>query len=214
MRRLIVAAVLTALVAAGCGKTTSTTVTSALQPPPPAVTPPLKAFRVPSGSMEPGLAVGDHVWIEELTAPPHVGDIVVFHPPTGAEEATGEPKCGPKPHLAADGTSACAEPVPQEASVIYLKRIVAAPGDVISIVEGHVIRNGTREPDAYIRPCAEREAKCNFPTPIKIPADHWFVVGDNRGESDDSRFWGPVDISWIVGRARWCKAIGTGCPGG
>ena len=71
-----------------------------------------------------------------------------------------------------------------------------------SIVEGHVIRNGTREPDRYIRPCANPKApECNFPTPVKIPAGHWFMMGDNRGESDDSRFWGPVPTGWIVGGA-------------
>ena len=177
----------------------------------------VKPYRIPSGSMEPTLAIGQRVLVNRLGmdfGKPHVGEIAVFHPPVGAQETSGAPKCGPAPHVVADGTSACAAPVPAESGVNFIKRIVAGPGDVISIVEGHVIRNGTREPDAYIRTCAEHEAKCNFPTPIKIPPDHWFVVGDNRGESDDSRFWGPVDISWIVGRARWCKAIGTGCPGG
>ena len=43
--------------------------------------------------------------------------------------------------------------------------------------------------------------ECNFPTPIKIPAGHWFMMGDNRGESDDSRFWGPVPTGWIIGEA-------------
>jgi signal peptidase I len=43
--------------------------------------------------------------------------------------------------------------------------------------------------------------ECNFLTPIKIPAGRWFMMGDNRGESDDSRFWGPVPTSWIIGGA-------------
>jgi signal peptidase I len=200
------------LVASGCGKTTITNVT--INPPPPAAAPNVAPVRIPSGSMEPTLSVGDHVWFEELVKPPRVGDIILFHPPTGAQEGNGEPQCGPSPHVVVDGTAACAEPVPSESPVKFIKRIVAGPGDVISIVEGHMIRNGVREPDAYTRPCAERESKCNFPTPIRIPPDHWFVLGDNRGDSDDSRFWGPVEISWILGRARWCKAIGTVCAGG
>ena len=93
------------------------------------------------------------------------------------------------------------EPVPAESRVRFIKRVVAGPGDVISIVEGQLIRDGVREPDSYTRPCAEHESKCNFPTPIKIPADHWFTLGDNRGDSDDSRFWGPVPQNWIIGVA-------------
>jgi signal peptidase I len=83
---------------------------------------------------------------------------------------------------------------------LFIKRIVAGPGDVISISEGHVIRNGRREPDSFIRGCGGA-AECNFPTPIKIASGHWFLLGDNRGESDDSRFWGPVPTSWITGIA-------------
>ena len=57
-----------------------------------------------------------------------------------------------------------------------------------------------REKDSYIRACGA-SPECNFPTPIKIPAGHWFMMGDNRGESDDSRFWGPVPTGWIIGEA-------------
>ena len=84
----------------------------------------------------------------------------------------------------------------------FIKRIVGGPGDVISIVEGHVIRNGVHEKDSYIRPCAvSGSPECNFPKSIRIPAGHWFMMGDNRGESDDSRFWGPVPTAWIIGGA-------------
>jgi len=98
------------------------------------------------------------------------------------------------------GGAACSEPEPEKSSVNFIKRIVAGPGDVISIVDGHVIRNGVREKDSYIRECGT-SPECNFPTPIKIPAGHWFMMGDNRGESDDSRFWGPVPTKWIIGGA-------------
>ena len=103
--------------------------------------------------------------------------------------------------MVVDGAAACAAPVPQEAGVNFIKRIVAGPGDVISISEGHVTRNGIREKDSYTRTCQPRDPRCNFPKPIRIPAGHWFMMGDNRGESDDSRFWGPVPTRWIVGGA-------------
>ena len=66
--------------------------------------------------------------------------------------------------------------------------------------KGTSIRNGKREADSYIRPCPG-VAECNFPVAITVPAGHWFMMGDNRGESDDSRFWGPVPTGWIIGGA-------------
>lgn len=171
----------------------------------------VKPYRIPSGSMEPTLAIGQRVLVNRIGmhfGKPHVGEIAVFHPPEDAQETTGGPaKCGPTPHVVVDGTVACEQPVPTEASVNFIKRIVAGPGDEIYIREGHVFRRAagqrsfTPEKDSYIRPCAEKDPRCNFPTPIRIPADHYFMMGDNRGESDDSRFWGPVPTGWIVGGA-------------
>ena len=80
-----------------------------------------------------------------------------------------------------------------------VKRVVAVPGDRISIKDGHVIRNGVRERDPYIADCGG-ESLCNFRKPVLIPRGEYFMLGDNRGASDDSRFWGPVRKSWIVGR--------------
>ena len=96
---------------------------------------------------------------------------------------------------------ACDLPTPSQSTQTFIKRVVGGPGDRLSIVDGHVIRNGVNEKDSYIRPCAEKDPKCNFPKPIRIPAGHWFMMGDNRGESDDSRFWGPVPRKWIIGGA-------------
>jgi signal peptidase I len=158
----------------------------------------VKPYRIPSGSMEPTLAVGQRVLVNRIGthfSDPHVGEIAVFHPPDGATQEV----CGGGRRVSPGGAP-CAEPVPKEASVNFIKRIVAGPGDTIKIIEGHVIRNGKREPDSYIRPCPG-VSECNFPVPIRVPAGHWFMMGDNRGESDDSRFWGPVPTGWIIGGA-------------
>jgi len=158
----------------------------------------VKPYRIPSGSMEPTLAVGQRVLVNRIGthfSEPHVGEIAVFHPPQGATQEL----CGQGTRIS-PGHAACSVPVPKEAGVNFIKRIVAGPGDTIKIVEGHVIRDGKREKDSYIRPCPG-VAECNFPVPIKIPPGHWFMMGDNRGESDDSRFWGPVPTGWIIGGA-------------
>jgi signal peptidase I len=159
----------------------------------------VKPYRIPSGSMEPTLKVGQRVLVDRLAthfSGPKVGEIVVFHPPKEAEQEV----CGPTPHMVTPGGAPCSQPEPEEASVNFIKRIVAGPGDTLYVKEGHAYVNGKRENDPYIRPCGSG-SECNFPVPIKIPAGHWFMMGDNRGESDDSRFWGPVPTAWIIGQA-------------
>ena len=165
----------------------------------------VKPYRIPSGSMEPTLSIGQRVLVNRIDmdfSEPHVGEIAVFHPPEGAEQQ----ECGPTPHVIRIGLEACSQPIPTEASVNFIKRIVAGPGDEIYVREGHVYRRaaGTsrfvRERDPYIKECGA-SAECNFLTPIKIPAGHWFMMGDNRGDSDDSRYWGPVPTCWIIGQA-------------
>jgi signal peptidase I len=190
-----------ATVLVGCGKSTTVTVNA-----PPAG---LGFYRVPSAGMEPTISEGAHV--RETAASPTVGAIVVLHPPEGAIRQA----CGPAPHVVVrPGGAACAEPEPVESSVKFIKRIVAGPGDEIYITDGHVYRRPNarggfvREPDSYIKPCGQA-AECNFPVPIRIPAGHWFVLGDNRGESDDSRFWGPIPAAWIVGTVRLTTPAGS-----
>jgi signal peptidase I len=156
--------------------------------------------------MVPTLEIGQRVLVNRIgmtLGDPHVGEIVVFHPPQGAEQE----QCGPTRHVVKIGQAACATPVPQQnTSTNFIKRVVGGPGDEIYISEGHVFRKAkgktqfVREKDPYIRDCGAAQ-ECNFRTPIKIPPGHWFMMGDNRGESDDSRFWGPVPTGWIIGGA-------------
>jgi signal peptidase I len=161
----------------------------------------VKPYRIPSGSMEPTLTIGQRVLVNRIGmhfGKPHVGEIIVFHPPVGAVQGL----CGPTPHRVSPGGPACAAPESEHSSVNFIKRLVAGPGDTLYIKEGHAYRNGVREKDSYIAPCSPASLpECNFLTPIKIPPGHWFMMGDNRGHSDDSRFWGPVPTEWIIGDA-------------
>jgi signal peptidase I len=160
----------------------------------------IKPYRIPSGSMEPTLSIGQRVLVDRIGNdffPPAVGDIVVFHPPAGAANQI----CGAKSYSSREP---CPKPTAQEATnTNYIKRVVAGPGDTISIVDGHVWLNGKeqKEPYASFTGCTIEVSDCNYPQAIKIPAGYYFMMGDNRDESDDSRFWGPVPRSWIIGEA-------------
>jgi signal peptidase I len=156
----------------------------------------VKPYQIPSESMEPTLDVGQRVLVNRFlyrATDPDVGDIIVFHPPQGAEQGN---QCG----IQRQSGAACSEPTPEQADVNFIKRIVAGPGDTLAIKDGHPVVNGEIANEDFIRPCRPG-GECNLPTPITIPPDHYFMMGDNRGESDDSRFWGPIPRDWIIGKA-------------
>ena len=149
---------------------------------------PEKLYRVPSGSMEPTLSIGERILIQHIPIPlkllgetfwPKPGWIAVFHPPEGAESQ----ECGPGGHVVKPGGAACDTTRPKSASVQFVKRIVAGPGEEMYVKEGHVYLRAhssepfVRESDSYIRSCGNRP-ECDFPTPIRIPAGP--VVHDGR----------------------------------
>jgi signal peptidase I len=149
--------------------------------------------------MEPTLDVGQRVLVNRFLyhfTDPSPGDIVVFHPPKGWERPPGM-QCGaPK-----SPGSPCGVATRAEADDNFIKRIVAGPGDTLSVRSGHPVVNGVEKTDEpYTRPSPLCDV-CNLPKPITIPPDHYFMMGDNRGESDDSREWGPVPRAWIIGKA-------------
>jgi signal peptidase I len=159
----------------------------------------VKPYRIPSPSMVPTLDIGQRVLTNRLDTSPGLGNVVVFHPPHGADAPEG--LCGSS-NEGQGHSQACDVATQAESAQTFIKRVVGMPGDRIQIIKGHVIRNGKPEKDAYIRPCqTDRPVPCNFPKPITVPPGHYFMMGDNRGESDDSRLWGPVRQGWIIGVA-------------
>ena len=149
--------------------------------------------------MEPAFHAGAVIVFKTEKSAPKIGEVILFYPPHGASEKEYNPMCGPAPHPSPrGGGAACSAPVATPATEKFVKRIVAGPGDVIAIRGGRVTLNGHSEPESFVKPCGTG-AECDFPTPITIPPDHWFVMNDNRGESNDSRSWGPIPTSWIVG---------------
>jgi signal peptidase I len=155
----------------------------------------VKPFRIPSESMEPTLDVGQRVLVNRVAVrlgKPDRGDIMVFKPPRGADDNT----CGAR-H---PSSSACPRPTTQRSSTNFIKRVVAVGGDRLSVKGGRVYINGRRQRESFIRPDSSCGI-CNLPREITIPKGYYFMMGDNRGESADSREWGPIPEKWMIGKA-------------
>ena len=158
----------------------------------------VKPYKIPSGSMIPTLAVHQRILVDRLATHPGLGDVVVFHPPAGALDGA-DGLCGNK-HEGLGNARACDKPYGGASSQTYVKRVVGLPGDHLKIIDGKVFRDGVQERGSYIQPCAT-VSFCRFPTVITVPSGHYYMMGDNRDYSDDSRFWGPIAQSWIIGTA-------------
>ena len=141
----------------------------------------VKPYRIPSASMEDTLLIGDRVLVDRISwrfSQPERGDIVVFHPPS-------------------DGT-------------VLIKRIIGLPNDEISLSGGFVYINGRRLDEPYVRRVDGRQEPSepfsnglpwSLQEPYKMPAGSYFVMGDNRTDSGDSREFGPIKREQFVGRA-------------
>jgi signal peptidase I len=145
----------------------------------------VQTFYIPSGSMEPTLQIGDRILVNKLSYhlhSVHRGDIVVFARPP-AEDCGG-------------------------AEVNDLvKRVIGLPGETIAVSGGYVDINGKRLNETWLP--ASRQGitgegppgnAANLAHPYKIPANNYFVMGDNRMDSCDSRYWGTIPRSLIVGK--------------
>jgi len=139
---------------------------------------------VPTASMERTVLVGDHLLVLKLLYGPNLpftdyrlpqlrtpkpGEIVAFRSPINPSE-------------------------------IYLKRVIAVAGDVVEIHRGVLYVNGVRMPEEYARVRANRRWSWQENiAPERVPNDSLFVLGDNRDNSEDSRYWGPVPVRNVIG---------------
>jgi signal peptidase I len=145
----------------------------------------VQTFYIPSGSMEPTLQIGDRILVDKLAYHLHGvdrGNIVVFKRPANED-------CGGPP--VAD----------------LVKRVIGLPGDTISLKKGRVLIDGKLLNESWL-PAIKQDTTYQGPAgtaynlakPYVIPANHYFMMGDNRGNSCDSRYWGPIPRSLIVGK--------------
>jgi signal peptidase I len=146
----------------------------------------VQTYFIPSSSMYPTLNVGDRIVVDKLSYSLHSvnrGDIVVFSRPPGEN---------------------CGGPVVAD----LVKRVIGLPGETISVTaSGYVSIDGKKLSEKWLPPSDQgvtHPGPAGRPydllRPYKIPAHHYFVMGDNRLKSCDSRWWGPISPSLIVGR--------------
>ena len=126
----------------------------------------LQTFKIPTGSMEPNLLVGDHLIVNKMRfAPITRGDVIVFKFPKDPERD-------------------------------FVKRVIGLPGDVVSERAGYVYVDDRRLAEPYVR-AADRDTQTQ--TWPRLGPRQYFVMGDNRAGSCDSRTWGPVPRSAFIG---------------
>jgi len=155
----------------------------------------VQAFYIPSRSMEPTLEVGDRVVVNRLSyrlGVPQRGQVVVFLRPTGERVAAPDNAVSWVRRAVAQGLGS-APPGNED----LIKRVVAGPGDIVQGSQGRVWLNGSALIEPYLRPGTRTS---DF-GPVRVPPGHYWVMGDNREDSSDSRFFGPIPHSTLVGRA-------------
>lgn len=146
----------------------------------------VQAYRIPSGSMLETLQIGDQLLVNRLAygffvpfkddplitwSTPQRGDVIVFEYPLDPETD-------------------------------FIKRVIGVPGDKISMQDKVLYVNGTRLDEPYVQHVDPGliPRRDNF-GPVEVPPGKYFVMGDNRDDSKDSRFWGFVDFSAVQGKA-------------
>jgi signal peptidase I len=155
----------------------------------------VQAFKIPTGSMENNLLIGDHLLVNKFVFAPTLssiegkllpidpirrGDIVVFK-------------------------------YPEEPDRDFIKRVIGLPGDTIELRNKKVFINGKGLDEPYVHflfPAEEGsdgglndfDVRRNY-GPVTVPADHYFMMGDNRDNSQDSRYWGFLPRSYVKGKA-------------
>lgn len=150
----------------------------------------LQAFKIPSGSMENTLLVGDHIFVNKFIYGYHVpytkGRILAFSTPKRGDIVVFV--------------------FPEDPSKDFIKRVIGTPGDVVEIRNKTVYVNGEPLAEEYTRYADGRNVdgflrgRDNMP-PVRVPPGKLFMMGDNRDRSYDSRFWGFVDMDAVIGKA-------------
>ena len=156
----------------------------------------VQAFKIPTGSMEQNLLIGDHLLVNKF----------VFGPSAG----TAERALLPMKDIARGDVVVFK--YPEEPERDFIKRIIGLPGDQIELRRKRVYVNGQRLDEPYVyyleppdesgtdeASGASRDPRVSY-GPVTVPSGHYFAMGDNRDNSEDSRYWGFLPRDYVKGR--------------
>jgi signal peptidase I len=153
----------------------------------------VQAFKIPTGSMENNLLIGDHLLVNKF----------VFGPTTGAFERGVLPMREPR------RGDVLVFKYPDEPDRDFIKRVIGLPGETLELRAKKIYINGRPLDEPYVHflePAHDAQEITSFDVrerygPVKVPDGQYFVMGDNRDNSQDSRYWGFLPRSYIKGRA-------------
>ena len=158
----------------------------------------VQAFKIPSGSMEPTLLIGDHLLVSKFSYSVHIPNEIPF---TSIQLFSDYHFFSSVPERG----NIVVFKYPEDESKDFIKRVVGLPGETIQVIRQRVYINDKllKEPYAHhSEPPSSLSPRDNM-APLRIPEGHIFVMGDNRENSHDSRMWGTLDLSKLRGKAQW-----------
>ena len=166
----------------------------------------VQAFKIPTGSMENNLLIGDHLLVNKFVfAPATDGDGVIARTVNRAERAL-------LPERDIRRGDIVVFKYPDEPERDFIKRVIGLPGDTLELRNKKVLINGHELAEPYVHflePPRSADSASEVTSldvrerygPVTVPANQYFVMGDNRDNSQDSRYWGFLPRSYIKGKA-------------
>ena len=149
----------------------------------------VQAFKIPTGSMEQNLLIGDHLLVNKFVYAPTASPLERLLLPIGDVERG----------------DVLVFKYPQDPERDFIKRVIGLPGETIELRQSRVLINGDPIEEPYLelmRPGGRvpPDIRGTF-GPVVVPEGHVFMMGDNRGDSQDSRYWGSLPMNYVKGRA-------------
>ena len=152
-----------------------------------------QAFKIPTGSMKPNLLVGDHLLVNKFIFAPTASSIERMLLPMRAVERG----------------DVLVFKFPEEPDRDFIKRVIGLPGDTLELRNQTILINGMPLVEPYthylLPPAAQGDTEAldlrRKYGPVTVPPAHYFMMGDNRDDSQDSRYWGFMPASYVKGRA-------------